>query len=175
MQPVTDPVQLQRYRNLVVEMTVQREQEECEFDPEWVRTQGWKVVPVESAARIPPADIPRLVGVLSGLGCKRCVVVATEPLGDMPNCYLLSVQESELRELNRVLGVFRFMLTDENRSWAISCNEWYNLFGSTPELLEKLLGKPIEEARAEYLRFASELAHSSDEPLLRVAKHYASL
>jgi hypothetical protein len=173
MQPITEPTQVQHYRNLVAEMTVHHDQ--GEFDLDWVRNHGWKVVPAESAARIPRVDIPRLVRVLSEAGYRKCVAVATEPLGDMADCYLLSVDEGELRELNRTLGIFRFMLTDDRHSWAISCSEWYNLFAGKPELLEKLLGKSIEEARAAYLEFASELARSPDEPLLRVAQHYAGL
>jgi hypothetical protein len=76
----------------------------------------------------------------------------------MPTCYGLSVDETDFRELNRQLGPFRFVLTDENHSWAISCNEWYNLFGAKPELLEGLLGKPVEQVRQEFQEFASLLA-----------------
>jgi hypothetical protein len=175
MRPVTDPVQVRHYQKLAAEMTTQRENEEGEFNPDWVRSQDWKVVPVESGARIPSPEISRLVAALKRTGCVECIAIATEPLGDMPTCYLLSTDEADFRELNQTLGVFRFLITDERRSWAISCNEWYNLFASKPALLEELLGKPIEHARVEYLRFASELAESPDEPLLRVAKQYASL
>jgi hypothetical protein len=59
---------------------------------------------------------------------------------------------------------------------AISCNERYNLFAGKPELVRALLGKPTEQARQEFLEFASLLTKSKeDEPLLQVAKHYATL
>ncbi len=93
----------------------------------------------------------------------------------MPICYLLSVDEADFQEFNRQLGPFRFLITADDRSWAISCTEWYNLFAAKPELLEAMLGKPIEQARLDYFRFASELAKQPDDPLLRVALRYATL
>jgi hypothetical protein len=68
------------------------------------------------------------------------------------------------------------VLLPEDRSWAISCNEWYNLFGAKPELLEALLGEPIKLARREFAEFATALARgNADETLLRVAEHYATI
>jgi hypothetical protein len=64
----------------------------------------------------------------------------------MATCYLLSINEADLREFNHELGSFRAVLTTDNRSWAISCSEWYNLFAAEPELLAALLAKPIDAA-----------------------------
>jgi len=190
MKPITDPTRIEHYGMLVREMMLTEKERECEFNPDWVRQHGWKIVPVESAMRIPDEDIPLLVSALKGAGYTEYVAVfnepgyiqrlpltvAGEPPSDMSTCYLLSVDEVEFREFNRQLGPFRSVLTAEDRSWAISCNEWYNLFGAKPELLEALLGKPIKEARREFLDFASLLAQGKpDEPLLKVAKQYAAL
>jgi len=174
MTPIAEPSQLERYRHLLSEMMLPLDQ--CEFSPDWVREHGWKVVPVESMARLPQPDIPRLVSVLNDAGSSQCVALATEPLGEMPMCYAVSVEAADLREVNRELGPFRFLLSDDGHSWAISCTEWYNLFAGKPELLEAMLGKPIDQARQDYIRFASELAKDQpDEPLLKVAAQYASL
>src|SRR6266498_3736159 len=183
MTPITEQLQVDRYRKLVREMMLTLEHEECEFNPDWVHDHGWKVVPVESMARIPKDDIPRIVSVLKGRGYNSCVAVVTESgylqplgpsnhlLGDMPTCYLVSIDEADLQELNRELGPFRFQLTDDDRSWAISCNEWYNLFASKPDLLEAMLGKPIQKAQEEFMEFASQLARgNTDETLVRVAR-----
>lgn len=189
MKPVTDLGQVEHFGRLVGAMMLGQAGKECEYDPDWVRSHGWKVVPAESMARLPVPEIPRIVSALNGAGHARCfavfnepgyirrlpVTVASEPPGDMPTCYLLSVDEADFREFNRELGSFRSVLTTEDRSWAISCSEWYNLFGAKPELLEALLGRPIEQARQDYLDFASELAKSPDEPLLLAAKHYGAL
>lgn len=174
MNAITDVSQVERYRHLLSEMMLPNDQ--CEFNSAWIRDHGWKVVPVESMARLPQPDIPRLVSVLKHAGSSQSVVLATEPIGDMPTCYAISIDESEFREVNRELGPFRILMTDEGHSWAISCTEWYNLFAGKQELLEAMLGKPIEQARQEYVRFASELTeHEPDEPLLKVAKRYAAL
>jgi len=94
----------------------------------------------------------------------------------MPACYQVSVDEADPRELKRQLGLFRFIAAAENRSWAILCNEWYNLFAGSQDLVEALLGDPVEKARQEFLEFASPMAKgNADEPLMPVARHYATL
>jgi hypothetical protein len=190
MNPIKDPGRVERYGSLLREMMLTRPGDECEFNPDWIRSHGWKVVPVESMARLPVPDIPRIVSALNGAGFTQClaifneegyiqrlpvVVVASDPPRDMATCYDLSVDEADFREFNRELGPFRSVLTTDDRAWAISCNEWYNLFAGKPELLEAMLGKSIEQARQEYLQFASALSKSPDEPLLLVAKQYATL
>ena len=85
------------------------------------------------------------------------------------------VTERDFGNFNAECGLFRYILIDEAQSWAISCNEWYNLFATDPALLEAMLGKSIESARQEYLRFATQLARQPDEPLMRVARYYAEL
>lgn len=190
MKPITDATQVTHYGNLFGEMMLKQDGEECEFNPDWIRSHGWKVVPAESTARIPPADIPRIVSSLKLAGYTKCVAVFNEPgyiqslpvfipsdpPSNMSTCYLLSVEEADFRELNRQLGPFRFILAPEDRSWAVSCNEWYNLFAGKPDLIESLLGEPIERAREEFLEFASVLAkENTEEPLLQVAAHYAAL
>jgi len=69
------------------------------------------------------------------------------------------------------------VLTTDDRTWAISCGEWYNLFGGKPELIEAMLGKSIEQARQEFQEYATLLAtgQNPDESFLRVAEHYAVL
>jgi len=190
MKPITDPARVERYGALLREMMLTEKGRECEFNPDWVRGHGWGIVPVESGMRLADDAIPQLVSALKGAGYTECFAafnepgyvqrlplnVASEPPSDMATCHLLSVDEAEFREFNRVLGPFRSVLTTEDRSWAISCNEWYNLFGAKSKLLEALLGKPIEEARREFFDFASLLAQGKpDEPLLQVARRYAAL
>jgi hypothetical protein len=190
MKPITDPTQVEHLGRLLREMMLTEKERESELNPDWARNHGWRVVPVASMARIPVPDIPRIVSVLSGAGYTECIAVFNEPSyiqhlpvfvasappSVMATCHLLSINEADFRQFNRVFGAFRSVLTPEERSWAISCNEWYNLFAAEPELLEALLGKSIEQGRAEFFEFASHLAKgNSDEPILKAAKHYASL
>lgn len=135
-----------------------------------------------------PSLTYRLVSRLKGAGYTRCVavfnepgciqhlpVVVSEPPGDMPTCYFLSVDEDNFLQFHRELGPFRFLLTTDDRSWAISCTEWYNLFAGEQGLIEALLGKSIEQARQEFLEFASLIAKGSpDDPLMQVVKRYAA-
>ncbi len=190
MKPITNPTRVERYGAFLREMMLTEKGRECEFDPGWIRNHGWQVVPAESMARIPLPDIPRIVSTLKRAGYAECIAVfnepgyirdlpltvASDPPSEMATCHLLSVDEADFESFNRELGTFRSVLLPEDRSWAISCNEWYNLFGAKPELLEALLGEPIEEARREFAEAAAALAKgNANEPLVKVAKHYASL
>lgn len=189
MKPIRDVKQVEYYGVLIREMMLIDKGQECEFNPDWVRNQGWKVVPAESMARIPVPDIPRIVSALKESGYPQCiavfnepgyirqlpVTVKSEPPSDMATCHLLTVDEADFQDFNRELGAFRSVLLPEDRAWAIACNEWYNLFGAKCELLESLLGKPIEQAREEFAEVASALKGNSGEHLLEIAGHYATL
>ena len=95
----------------------------------------------------------------------------------MPPCYLIPVSEEGFHELNDKLGMFQFLLTDEARSWAISCTVFYNLFAGPENLVEAMLGKTVAEARKEYLQIATEIAEARGDPddfHVLIARRYAS-
>jgi hypothetical protein len=190
MNSITEANEVARYGKLFGEMMLPQDGEECEFNPDWIRGHRWTVVPAESTARIPPQNIPRIVSALQDSGYSNCIAVFNEPghlrslpvfvpsdpPSNMPTCYLVSVSDVDFHELNRQLGLFRFILAPEDRSWAVSCNEWYNLFSGGRNLVEAMLGEPVDRARQEFFEFASALAEENrEEPLLRVAEHYASM
>lgn len=171
MRAVQDEMEVKKRRILISEMMADRSQ----FRSEWVHDKGWRVVPVETGMSFSEDDIKNIVSGLKGFGCSECFAIATEALEPLPMCYSLEVTEEDFREFNRECGLFWFLITDDQRSWAISCNNTYNLFAGEPELLEAVLGKSIEDARAEYLSFATSVAKEPDEPMLQVARHYAAL
>lgn len=171
MTPIKTESEVRRLQALASEMTTNG----YEFGTAWVRKHGWKVVPVEDGNHFAPQEIAALVPALQQAGYSECFAVATEPLGDLPACYRVSITEEDLRNFNAECGLFRYILMDGARSWAVSCNEFYNLFAAVPTLLEAMLGRTIESARQEYLSFAMQLSKHPDEPLLRIARHYAEL
>ena len=142
------------------------------FRTDWVRRAGWKVVPAESGVRFGDEDIRRIIPALNAAGYSQCLAVTTEDLGDRPSCYIVSIDETGFRELNRELGVFRFVVTHARCSWGILCNEWYNLYGGPVGLVEAMLGMPMAQARERFLHFATSLAKGDrDYPLLEVARN----
>jgi len=146
-----------------------------EISPQWLARTGWKVVPDESGGRLFREDIPRLASALNAAGYSQCFAVTTEDLGDTPPCYLVSVSEEGFHELNRELGMFQFLLTEETRSWAISCTVFYNLFAGPEKLVEAMLGKSIAEAKREFLQIAIEIAKGNPNDLFfKVAQRYAA-
>jgi hypothetical protein len=174
MKAITEAREIEKYKKLVAEMTVANEHEEYHFRSDWILKHAWKVVPVEDGDHFTEEDIATIVPALKNAGYRDCVAVATEPLGPMPSCFEVAITADDLREFNRECGLFRFLLTEKTRSWAISCNEWYNLFGGGEPLLEAMLGVPIEEARRRFLAFAEPLAKGDPaDLLLKAAQHYA--
>jgi hypothetical protein len=191
MKPITDPAKVKEYGKLLREMMLTQEGREWEFSPKWVREHDWKVVPVESEWRVPADEIPRLVSVLKRAGYTHCVAVfnqpgyiqdlpvtvRSEPPSDMATCYLVSLEEADFQQFNREFGPFRCVLTTEDRFWALSSHEWYNLFAGRPEVVESILGKPLDEARRDFFEYASLLAtgKNPDQSALQVAKQCEAL
>lgn len=172
MRSIIEAFDITRLRAGIAEMMVFS----TEINADWARKRGWTVVPAESGGRFFPEDIGRIVDALHRSGVEKCLLVATENLGDLPPCYELDVSEEDFVELNRTLGTFRFVLTDQDRKWAIACNEWYNLFAGDTRLVSALLGKSADEACTEFLEMVLKLARGNPgEPLLQVARHYAAL
>ncbi len=174
MKPITGAREIEKYKKLVTDMTLANEQEEYHFRSDWIIKREWKVVPVEDGNHFTEEDIATMVPALQNAGYHTCIAVATEPLEPLPSCFELEITAEDLREFNRDCGLFRFLLSEETASWAISCNEWYNLFAGREPLLEAMLGVPIEEARKRFLAFAEPLAKGNpSDLLLKTALHYA--
>jgi hypothetical protein len=172
MNPISNSKELSRYKVWTAGMT----QNQCDFNPEWIKKHGWKVVPVEDTGHFATEQIATLVPALQKAGFDQCIAIATESVEpDGVPAYSLAISAEDFQSFNAECGLFRYLLTDAKRSWAISCGEWYNLFAGEPELLEKMLGKPVAAAREEFLSYANSLAKGQNDPLLRIAKHYAAL
>jgi hypothetical protein len=175
MQIITDQGQVHRYRELVREMTESEPGQEDQFNTEWLLNRSWQVVPVEDVGHLSPEQRSHVIAALTRAGHHEGVAVATEPLGEMPQCYRLEISDTDLKEFNRECGLFRFALTNEDRCWAISCTESYNLFAGPPELLEAMLGISIKDAWRAYW---DSIAQPSMDPLgllHKSANRYAAL
>ena len=176
MKAITETQVLEKYKMPAAEMMLADEHEECKFRPDWILQHGWKVVPVEDGNHFRPWEVDRIVPDLRSLGYHECVAIATEPLDPFPSCFRLAMTPDDFAAFNDKCGLFRFMLMEETRSWAISCNELYNLFGGEKSLVETMLGLSIILARAEFLTFAELLSLGDPEyPPLRAARLYADL
>jgi hypothetical protein len=174
MKAIAEAREIERYKKLVAEMAFSDEYHGGDFYDKWIRQRGWKVVPVEDGNHFRAWEIATIVPALQNAGYRDCVAVATEPLDPFPPCFQLAITPDDLREFNRECGLFRFLLTEDTRSWAISCNEPYNLFAGEQSLVEAMLGISVEEARKRFLTFAEPLSLGNPAyPLLKAAQHYA--
>jgi hypothetical protein len=170
MNVISDKSEIALYRVQMSEMM----EDQTEFRPKWLRQRNWKVAPVESGMRFSEEDIKAIVAALRSAGYSECIALATEPLDPLPCCYRMSITDEDFREFNRTCGLFRFLLTDEHQSWAISCTEWYNLFAGEEVLLVPMLQMAIDEARSVFLEFAQQLAKGDpSDVLLKTAQRYS--
>jgi hypothetical protein len=175
MKAIIEAQAVEKYKSLANEMIL-ADDYSSGFRSNWILQRGWKVVPVEDGNHFRPWEIDRIVPVLLKAGYDKCLAIATEPLDPFPSCFQLAVTPDDFRAFNGECGLFRFLLTEETRSWAISCNELYNLFAGEKSLMEAMLDIPIDEARKRFLAFAEPLALGDSEyPMLKVARHYAAL
>jgi hypothetical protein len=172
MKPITNPSQVAQRLNLVDEMMIAATWER-DFDPAWLRLRAWKVVPAASEyGHFGPEEISRVVPVLNNAGYRQCLAVATEPLDPRPLCYDLAVSAEDFSNFREECGLLRYLLTDEARSWAISCYGSYKLFAGPTELLERLLGQPVPAAQKNFRSFIHSIDPGTDNPLLRMASRY---
>ena len=156
MKPTNNNAKCTEYQTLVREMMLESEPQRTEFDLAWIRQKEWEVVPVERAQHFFPGEIKAIVSALAGRGYSKCIAVTTEELGPLPACYELSISEEDFSEFNRELGLFRCLLTDQDRSWAISCTESYNLFAGPESLIETMLGKSVNDGWRAYWEFIAQ-------------------
>jgi hypothetical protein len=154
---INNSQEIRRYQALISEMLEQR----IQFKANWLREKTWSVVPVEDAMHFTEVDLERIVIALQRAGYSQCIAIATEPLDPLPICYRVLITKEDFREFNTTCSPFWFLITNEDRSWAISCNDAYDLFAGDPKLIEAMLGKTIRAAREEFDDFAKQLAHGN--------------
>jgi hypothetical protein len=164
-----------RSRMLVRDMTTLTENRGYDFNPAWLEKQNWVVVPVEDSGHFAEEEIARIVPAVVSTGYPECLAVGALDLPNpMPTCFEFSISTDELRAFNTECGIFRFLLTCPKLSWAISCNEWFNLFAGPPALVEQMVGAPIGQAREEFLDYARMVEQGSEGPLVVLARQYGA-
>ncbi len=162
-----------RSRELVREMATLKEDRGYEFNSPWLKKHNWVVVPVEDTGHFAEEEIDRIVPALVSKGHSTCLAVGALDLPDpLPTCFEFSISADELRTFNAECGIFRFLLTCRELSWAISCNEWFNLFAGPSALVEELLGISIEQARDEFLKYAKVVEQGSEGGLVQLSRMY---
>jgi hypothetical protein len=163
-----------RVRDFIVGMAVPEQDRGYNFDPEWIQNRGWCVVPVEDSSHFNNEEIRCIISALDTAGSKLCFAIAAPDLPtEFANVYELSVSEEGFEAFNAEFSIFRVLLTATDRSWAISCNEWFNLFAGPEGLVERMLGVSIGEARREFLAYAGMVEQGGTEGLMRVARQYS--
>ncbi len=163
-----------RMRDLVRGMTIFQNDSGYDFNPEWVQKRGWCVVPVEDSGHFADEEIGCIVPALNAAGIRSCFAIGAPDLPtEFANVHELSVSEQDLQAFNAELGILRVLLTDTALSWAISCNEWFNLFAGPKSLIEQMLGVPIDAARRDFLAYARLVEQGGTEGLMRVARQYS--
>ena len=161
-------------QHLVVQMAALREDRGYDFDHVWIQQKDWIVVPVEDTGHFAEEEINDIVSSLNSAGHFTCLAVGTPDLPPpLPRAYEMAVSVEDFRTFNAECGLFRFLLTDEKLLWAISCNEWFNLFAGPPALVEAMLGMSVAKARADFLDYARLVEGGAEKgKLVQAAEEY---
>ena len=163
-----------RSLELVREMAILTADRGYDFNSAWLQKRGWVLVPVEDTGHFSDEAIDRIVATLLSRGYSSCLAIgALDLLDPLPTCFEFSISADELRIFNAEFGIFRFLLTGPELSWAINCNEWFNLFAGPPALVEELLGMSIGQARDEFLEYAKLVEQGSEGGLVQFSRMYA--
>ncbi|MCC6264792.1 MAG: hypothetical protein IT169_14530 [Bryobacterales bacterium] len=164
-----------RSRELIREMATLTENRGYDFNPAWLEKYNWVVVPVEDTGHFAEEEIARIVPALVSSGHSKCLAIGALDLPDpLPTHFEFPISDNELRNFNAECGIFRFLLTCPERTWAISCNEWFNLFAGPQALVEDMLGISIGQARDEFLEYAKVVEQGSEGGLVSVARMYGA-
>ena len=160
-------------RELVRQMVVLTEDRGYDFIPAWTQKHCWAVVPVEDSGHFADEEISRIVAVLGSQEHRTCLAIGAQDWPTpLPSSYELTVSTDDFRAFNAECGIFRFLLTDPGCSWAISCNEWFNLFAGPPAFVEQMLGVPIQQSREEFLEYAKLVEQGSEGQLMEIVRLY---
>jgi hypothetical protein len=160
-------------RKLIREMATLTEDGGYRFDPAWLLKHRWVVVPAEDSGHFADEEISRIVAVLSSQEHLTCLAIGAHDWpAPLPRSYELAISVDDFRAFNAECGIFRFLLTDAGCSWAISCNEWFNLFAGPPAFVEQMLGVPIPQSREEFLEYAKLVEQGSEGQLTEIARLY---
>lgn len=163
-----------RIRDLIPEMTLPERDRGYGFNPEWIERRRWCVIPVEDSGHFADEEISHIIPALNAAGCTSCFAIGAPDLpAEFAHVYELSVSEEDFQVFNAEFGILRVLLTDAGLSWAISCNEWFNLFAGPESLIEQMLGVPLDGARRDFLAYAGLVEQGGTEGLMRVARQYS--
>lgn len=163
-----------RIRALISEMIVPKPDRGYDFNPELTKRRRWCVVPVEDSGHLADEELGHIIPTLNATGCTSCFAIGAPDLPtEFANVYELSFSEEDFEAFNAEFGILRVLMTDADLSWAISCNEWFNLFAGPQSLVEQMLGVPLNVARRDFLAYAGLVEQGGTEGLIRVARQYS--
>jgi hypothetical protein len=167
--------EIARLRDAVRTMASLSEDRGYEFNRDWVQSHGWVVVPVEDTGHFAEEEIERIVAALSSAGHQRCLALGALDLGEtLPSGFEVAISADDLRAFNEECGIFRFLIASPDLSWAISCNEWFNLFTGPAALVQQMVGAPIERALEEFLDYARVVEQGPEGHLVQIARQYGA-
>jgi hypothetical protein len=141
---------------------------------DWIRKNNWAAVPVEKGRHFEEAEAEATSHALRTIGCTECSAIATEPLGESPNCYRIAATKEGLLAFSRECAGLNFALIDENLSFIILCtSEDYNIVAGPSSFVESVLGLDLNTARKRFRDFASDAIWEGQ--LLATAERYERL
>jgi hypothetical protein len=148
------------------------------FKREFITSQKWLVVPVESALHFDENDAARLADAARHANQPILTVILLEQLKNVEDNVAMEASEQGLLAFSGKYGHFNCMLVPRDLSFAIVCRtDDYYLVAGPSEFVGSALGMDIREAQARFAEFAGNETWSPEDRarLLSVHERYKNV
>ncbi|REJ97675.1 MAG: hypothetical protein DWQ35_01430 [Planctomycetota bacterium] len=144
------------------------------LDADYIQSQQWSAVPVESGSHFDDADMNRLASAIGKSGAQRLNAFLLENIRDVPEHLVLEASVDGLQEFNRTCAHFNFAICPDDLSFLVICTTYdYFVIAGSRDFVESALGTAISTARDRFDDFASD--EGDEEPtsvLHQIASRY---
>lgn len=127
------------------------------LDSDFLRSNQWTVVPVESGSHFDDSDISRIVLAVRSTGNKELNAFLIEDASDVDSHLQFKSDIIGFQHFNLKCGHFNYAICPDDCSFLIVCTTSdYYLVAGKQEFVESVLGKSIIESRKEFDEFAKD-------------------
>lgn len=151
-------------------------QEPDSLNPDWLSKHGWICVPVEEDGPYEDKAINELVSAGRTLGVEWVYATLAEPLINSVPLFNVRLTHDGLRAFRKQCSMFCYLLITPTPLFGILCTkEDYTIYAGTKEVVEVLLAKTVDEARADFRSYAADWSGEHGTYLLKIAEGLANI
>jgi len=150
---ITDRAALSDLKTLIADLV----DEPANLQLSWLDAKDWIVAPLESASHFNEELAERLSEAFQLVECSQIFAIATEPLGEFPEGFLVDTSKEGLLSFHNKCCHFQFALMPGDRSQIVVCTAYdYLLIAGTEEIVACSVGGNVDAAWREFRKAATD-------------------